>query len=158
MAKANQIIAQLRQGASFAGYARQYSEASTAAVGGDLGWVRPEQLPDAACGRVPANGAGPDQPADPGPGRRFDRRGPGCPQDPLRRSAQCRPQPQAGFDHLPGRERRGSTPKPMVAQFAQAARNVGGCGGADKIAADFNGEVVQSDKSSFASFRLHCRK
>ena len=33
------------QGASFAGYARQYSEASTAAVGGDLGWVRPEQLP-----------------------------------------------------------------------------------------------------------------
>ncbi len=32
-------------------YARQYSEASTAAVGGDLGWVRPEQLPAplAAC-------------------------------------------------------------------------------------------------------------
>ena len=43
---ANQIIEQLRQGASFAGYARQYSEASTAAVGGDLGWVRPEQLPE----------------------------------------------------------------------------------------------------------------
>ena len=34
-----------KSGASFAGYARQYSEASTAAVGGDLGWVRPEQLP-----------------------------------------------------------------------------------------------------------------
>ena len=38
---------QLKNGASFQGYARQYSEASTAAVGGDLGWVRPEQLPTA---------------------------------------------------------------------------------------------------------------
>src|SRR4051794_29444188 len=37
-ATANQILAQLKNGASFAGYARQYSEASTAAVGGDLGW------------------------------------------------------------------------------------------------------------------------
>ena len=43
---ANKILEQLRQGASFAGYARQFSEASTAAVGGDLGWVRPEQLPE----------------------------------------------------------------------------------------------------------------
>ena len=33
-----------------------------------------------------------------------------------------------------------------VARFAQAAQNVGGCGGADRIAADFNGEVVQSDQ------------
>jgi peptidyl-prolyl cis-trans isomerase SurA len=53
--KANQILEQLRNGASFQGYARQYSEASTAAVGGDLGWVRPEQLPardDPAAGRA----------------------------------------------------------------------------------------------------------
>ncbi|MCH4151108.1 MAG: peptidylprolyl isomerase [Sphingobium sp.] len=41
------IIEQIRQGGSFAAYARQYSEASTAAVGGDLGWVRAPQLPDA---------------------------------------------------------------------------------------------------------------
>ena len=34
----------------------------------------------------------------------------------------------------------------MVARFAEAARNVGGCGGADKIAADFRGEVVTSDQ------------
>ena len=42
---ASKILSQLKNGASFAAYARQYSEASTAAVGGDLGWVRPEQLP-----------------------------------------------------------------------------------------------------------------
>ncbi|MGD9810377.1 MAG: peptidylprolyl isomerase [Sphingobium sp.] len=42
-----QIIEQIRAGGSFAAYARQYSEASTAAVGGDLGWVRAGQLPDA---------------------------------------------------------------------------------------------------------------
>jgi peptidyl-prolyl cis-trans isomerase SurA len=33
-----------------------------------------------------------------------------------------------------------------VARFAEAARNVGGCGGADRIANEFNGEVVQSDQ------------
>jgi peptidyl-prolyl cis-trans isomerase SurA len=36
--------------------------------------------------------------------------------------------------------------EPVVASFAEAARNVGGCGGADKIAADFHGEVVTSDQ------------
>lgn len=45
-ANANRIIEQLRKGGSFAAYARQFSEASTAAVGGDLGWVRAEQLPE----------------------------------------------------------------------------------------------------------------
>jgi len=44
---ARNIIEQIRQGGSFQAYARQFSEASTAAVGGDLGWVRPGQLPDA---------------------------------------------------------------------------------------------------------------
>jgi peptidyl-prolyl cis-trans isomerase SurA len=33
-----------------------------------------------------------------------------------------------------------------VARFAEAARNIGGCGGAEKIAADFHGEVVTSDQ------------
>lgn len=39
------IMEQLRQGGSFVAYARQFSEASTAAVGGDLGWVRLGQIP-----------------------------------------------------------------------------------------------------------------
>ena len=42
---AKRIVDQLRQGGSFVGYARQFSEASTAAVGGDLGWIRLAQLP-----------------------------------------------------------------------------------------------------------------
>ena len=45
LANANQIVEQLKKGGSFVAYARQYSQASTAAVGGDLGWVRLEQLP-----------------------------------------------------------------------------------------------------------------
>ena len=42
---AQQIIEQLQQGGSFVAYARQFSEATTAVVGGDLGWVRLGQLP-----------------------------------------------------------------------------------------------------------------
>jgi peptidyl-prolyl cis-trans isomerase SurA len=45
-ANAERILQQLRAGASFQAYARQFSEASTAAVGGELGWVRAEQLPN----------------------------------------------------------------------------------------------------------------
>jgi peptidyl-prolyl cis-trans isomerase SurA len=39
------IVDQLKQGGSVVAYARQYSQASTAAVGGDLGWIRLAQLP-----------------------------------------------------------------------------------------------------------------
>ena len=35
--------------------------------------------------------------------------------------------------------------EPVVARFADAAKNIAGCGGVDKIAADFHAEVVQSD-------------
>lgn len=42
---AQKIVQQLQQGGSFVAYARQFSEASTASVGGDLGWVRIGQLP-----------------------------------------------------------------------------------------------------------------
>lgn len=39
------IVEQIKAGGSFVAYARQYSEASTAPVGGDLGWVRLGMLP-----------------------------------------------------------------------------------------------------------------
>lgn len=44
-ANARRIVEQVKAGGSFVAYARQFSEASTAAVGGDLGWVRLETLP-----------------------------------------------------------------------------------------------------------------
>ncbi|WP_338468574.1 peptidylprolyl isomerase [Novosphingobium sp. ZN18A2] len=44
-ANAQQIVDQIKKGGSFVAYARQYSQASTAAVGGDLGWIRLAQLP-----------------------------------------------------------------------------------------------------------------
>ena len=54
LASANKIVSQIRAGGSFTAYARQFSEASTAAVGGDLGWVRAGQLPDALTSVVQA--------------------------------------------------------------------------------------------------------
>jgi len=45
LANAIRIVEQLEKGASFVGYARQFSEASTASVGGDLGWIRAGVLP-----------------------------------------------------------------------------------------------------------------
>jgi len=42
-----QIVQQLEQGGSFVAYARQFSEATTAVVGGDTGFLRLETLPTA---------------------------------------------------------------------------------------------------------------
>ncbi|MGH7092694.1 MAG: foldase protein PrsA [Stellaceae bacterium] len=41
---ANRLIEQMRAGARFSAMARQFSQSATAAVGGDLGWLRPDQL------------------------------------------------------------------------------------------------------------------
>lgn len=43
---AARLIQQLRNGASFASLARQFSQSATASVGGDLGWVTPGSLPE----------------------------------------------------------------------------------------------------------------
>ena len=145
MANANQIIAQLRQGASFAGYARQYSEASTAAVGGDLGWVRPEQLPDQLGSVLRTLGPGQISAPIAVPGgvsilavqdaRKI------LMADP-RNAVLSLKQVSIAFPAGTSRPQAEAT----VARFAQAAQNVGGCGGAERIASEFNGEVVQSDQ------------
>ena len=43
---AERLVEQLRQGASFTALARQFSQSATASVGGDLGWIEEEQLPE----------------------------------------------------------------------------------------------------------------
>ena len=145
IANANKILDQLKAGGSFIGYARQYSEASTAAVGGDLGWVRPAQLPEPIAAAL----------------RQM---GPGTVSNPI--------QVPGGFSIIAVQDTRkiltadprdavltlkqvsitfpkGTTrqqAEPTVARFAEAARNIGGCGGAEKLAADFHGDVVEAEK------------
>ena len=141
---ANKILTQLRNGASFAGYARQYSEASTAAVGGDLGWVRPEQLPTQLAAVLRDMPAGSVSNPIPVPGgfsiiavqdtRKF-----GTP-DPRDAVLSLK---QVSIAFPKGMSR--ATAEPVVARFAEAAKNIGGCGGAERIAGEFKGEVVTSD-------------
>ena len=141
---ANKILAQLRTGASFAGYARQYSEASTAAVGGDLGWVRPEQLPTPLATALRDMPAGAISNPIPVPGgfsiiaiqdtRKI------LTADPRDAILSLK---QVSISFPKGTSR--TSAEPIVARFAEAAKSVGGCGGAEKIATDFHGEVVSSD-------------
>jgi peptidyl-prolyl cis-trans isomerase SurA len=143
-ANAQQIVAALRQGASFAGYARQYSEASTAAVGGDLGWVRPEQLPEQLADTIRQMGPGQlSQPiAIPGGFSIL------AVQD-TRKVLTADPRnavlalKQVSITFPAGTS--AAAAEPTLQKFATAAQNIGGCGGADKVAADFKGDVVQSD-------------
>ena len=144
LANANKILEQLRNGASFAGYARQYSEASTAAVGGDLGWVRPEQLPAPIATTLRDMSPGTVSNPIPVPGgvsiiavqdtRKILTRDP-------RDAVLSLKQVSITFPKGTTRE----VAEPIVARFNEAARNVGGCGGADKIATEFHGEIVQQD-------------
>jgi peptidyl-prolyl cis-trans isomerase SurA len=142
---ANKILAQLRQGGSFAGYARQYSEASTAAVGGDLGWVRPEQLPVPIADALKEMPAGTVSNPIPVPGgfsiiavqdtRKI------LTADP-RDAVLSLKQVSVLFPKGTTRE----SAEPIVGRFAEAAKSVAGCGGADKLAADFHAEIVSSDQ------------
>lgn len=142
---AGKILEQLKNGASFAGYARQYSEASTAAVGGDLGWVRPEQLPAPLAAALRTMGPGSISNPIPVQGgvsiiavqdtRKI------LTADP-RDAVLSLKQVSISFPKGTTREQA----EPVVARFSEATKNIGGCGGAEKIAAEFHGEVVQSDQ------------
>lgn len=144
LANANKILEQLKGGASFAGYARQYSEASTAAVGGDLGWVRPEQLPAPIAATLREMTPGTVSNPIPVPGgvsiiavqdtRKILTRDP-------RDAVLSLKQVSITFPKGTSRE----VAEPIVARFGEEARNIGGCGGADKIATDFHAEIVQQD-------------
>jgi peptidyl-prolyl cis-trans isomerase SurA len=144
-ANATKILEQLKAGASFQGYARQYSEASTAAVGGDLGWVRPEQLPQPLAAALQKMGPGMVSNPIAVPGGISilavqDTRKILTP-DP-RDSVLSLKQISINFPKGTTRE----AAEPIVARFADAVKTVGGCGGADKLASDFHGEVVQQDQ------------
>jgi len=144
-ANAQKVFAALQQGGSFVGYARQFSEASTAAVGGDLGWVRPEQLPDPLANAVRQMRPGQVSAPIKVPGgfsivavqdvRKI------LTADP-RSALLTLKQVTVAFPKGTTR----AQAEPIVGRFAEATQNIGGCGGAEKIAADFHGEVVESDQ------------
>ena len=142
--QAQQIVAALRQGASFAGYARQYGQSSAAAVGGDLGWIRPEQLPDQIAQTLLQMQAGQLSQPIPVPGgisiiavqdtRKV------LTADPRNAVLSLK---QVSITFPAGTT--SAAASPTLERFASATQSIGGCGGADKIAADFKGDVVQSD-------------
>ena len=144
MQNAEKVFSALQQGGSFVGYARQFSEASTAAVGGDLGWVRPEQLPDQLATAIRQMKPGMiSQPIRVSGGYSII-----AVQD-VRKILTADPRnatltlKQISIAFPKGMTREQA--EPTVSRFATAAQNIGGCGGAERIASEFNGEVVQSD-------------
>lgn len=139
------IYQALQQGGSFVGYARQYSEASTAAVGGDLGWVRPEQLPPQLASAVTQMIPGQlSQPIKLPGGYSIvavqDSRKILTP-DPRDAVLSLK---QVSIKFPAGATR--AQVEPLLARFSTAAANIGGCGGAEKLAADVGGDVVTSDQ------------
>ncbi len=139
------IIEQLRAGGSFAAYARQFSEASTATVGGDLGYIRLGILPpemDQAIQEIQIGQvAGPLQI----PGgytivyltdtKKILVADPRDATLNLRQIALSFP---AGMTTKDAQAR--------ASAFGTAAQKMQGCGGADALAKEFNAEIVDNDQ------------
>jgi peptidyl-prolyl cis-trans isomerase SurA len=143
-ANVERIFDQLKKGGSFVAYARQYSEASTAAVGGDLGWVRAEQLPQSIGQALGEMQAGQISPPIPVPGgysliELSDTRQvlTADPRDALLSLKQMTLTFPAGTTK--------DTASSRVAGFAEATQKMAGCGAAKDVAARFNADVVEND-------------
>lgn len=144
-ANASRIVQQLRQGASFAAYARQFSEASTAAVGGDLGWVRAEQLPEPLAQAAQTLPVGQVSDPIPVPGGFSvmavqDTRQllVADPRDAVLSLKQMSVTFPAGMTQAQA--------EPLITRLAQTAQSMGGCGGAEEAAAKIGAEVISSDQ------------
>ncbi len=124
------IIQALQAGGSFAAYARQFSEASTAVVGGDLGWVKAGQLPtsmaEAATTMQPGQLVGPiEVPGGVSIMLMIDRRQvlTADPRDAILSLKQISLDFPAGTTQARASE--------IAGQFAEATRNIAGCGGGE---------------------------
>ena len=142
---AQRIVEQLQQGGSFVAYARQFSEASTAPVGGDLGWVKLERLPgelaSVAASMQPGQLVGPI----PIPGGfsimyMIDRRKilTADPRDAVLSLKQI------SISFAPGVDE--ATVNARAQQFAQAIPTIRGCGDAESVAATIGADVVTNDQ------------
>lgn len=144
-ANAQRIFGELQTGKQpFDYYARSFSEASTRAVGGDLGWVRADQLPaelaQAAGGMQPGQVAGPI--AVPG-GLSIlflaDRRQI-LTADPRDSRLSLK---QLTVRFPPGTSQAEATKR--AAAFATATQALRGCGTVEQVASTLNAEVVDND-------------
>ena len=143
-ANSRKIIDQIRQGGSFAAYATQFSEATTASVGGDLGWVRPGLLPEAVATAVQGMEVGQVVGPVPIPGGvdivyLVDKRQV-LTADP--RDAQLNLR-QMSLKFPPGIGEAEATSRAET--FAKATRNMGGCGKVEPVARTLGAEVVDND-------------
>ncbi len=140
-----QLVQQIRQGSSFGALARQYSEATTAATGGDLGWIQPDQLPPELAGLVPQMpvGAVSDPIANSGgfsiialvDTRRVLTADPRDARLSLMQLSIAMPA--------------GSTPAQTEArgqELGQAAQRMGGCGNAQATAQRLGAELISNDQ------------
>ncbi|HYD11880.1 MAG TPA: peptidylprolyl isomerase [Allosphingosinicella sp.] len=144
-ANATRLVQQIRQGAPFQVMARQFSEASTAAVGGDLGWIQPDQLPAELSGLVTQMPVGAVSDAIPIPGgysiillvdtRRI------LTTDPRDATMSLM---QMSIN-IPA----GSTPAQAEArgqELGQAAQRMAGCGNAQATAQRIGAELISNDQ------------
>ncbi len=146
LANANQIIAQLREGGSFVAYARQFSEASSAVVGGDLGWIRLAQLQQpqleaAAAQMTPGQLVGPlEIPGGFSILLMIDQRqiGMADPRDAVLSLKQISIAFPPGTSEAEA-ERRGT-------EFVDAVQSMTGCGDADARAAAIGATTVDNDE------------
>ncbi|MCM8556969.1 peptidylprolyl isomerase [Sphingomicrobium sediminis] len=139
-----QIQDQLRQGASFSALARVYSQNTAAAVDGDLGWVRPDKLPLELAQALNNLDVGQISIPIPNSGgysilQVRDRRST-LTADPLDAILSLK-QVSIPFSASMPREQA----EALTDQFVQAAANVSGCGGAEALAAQFDGRVLTRD-------------
>lgn len=138
------IVAQVRGGASFVAYARQFSESASAAIGGDLGWVRPEQLAEPL--RPAVNVLGPGQISEPirVPGGiaivAINEKRQAMTADPLNATLNLK---QIGLKLPAGATQEQA--KAMAQRLAAATRTMGGCGRAEATARELGAEVAGND-------------
>ncbi len=145
LASADKIVDQLKKGGSFVGYARQYSQASTAAVGGDLGWIRLAQLPaaiaTAAASMSPGQLAGPlALPGGYSIVYVIDKRQvlTADPRDALLSLKQI------SISFAPGTAEKDGAAK--AGEFARMVKDIHGCGQVDAAAAKIGATVVGNDQ------------
>jgi peptidyl-prolyl cis-trans isomerase SurA len=150
-ANANRIVEQLRQGASFGSYARQFSESTTAAQGGDLGWIKLEQLQNPQLEEV-ARQLQPGQLMGPVeiPGGfdilyLIDKRQivMADPRDALLSLKQISLDFPKGLSQDEARQR--------ATAFAEGVQRIRGCGEADSAAAALGADVVNNDQIAVRS-------